>query len=70
MDDGESVGVGVVITVTLKTTGTTVTVGIIAVPLRTVVEIVAEAVVSERDVEGPVGLALLGGGDEGALLVL
>ena len=41
------VGVGVVVTVRLRTTGRTVCVGMRAVPLRIVVEIVAEAVVSE-----------------------
>ena len=41
----EVVGVGVVVTVRLSTTGTTVWVGTRAVPLRIVVEIVAEAVV-------------------------
>lgn len=45
------VGVGVVVTVRLRTTGTTVCVGTRAVPLRTVVEIVAEAVVSEKESE-------------------
>lgn len=45
-------GVGVVVTVTLNTTGTAVTVGMREVPLRIVVEIVAVAVVKERNVEG------------------
>ena len=55
----DTVGVGVVVTVILRTTGTTVTVGMREVPLRIVVEIVAEAVVSETEVTG-VGVLLDG----------
>ena len=59
-----AVGVGVLTTVTLRTTGTTVKVGTSEVPLWMVVEIVAEAVVSERDVTGARLVLLLGCAEE------